>query len=53
MVPASERSKTVHDLDRSATVTGTGTNLPLLYHSIVVCIQNWPLALKLSVIINK
>jgi hypothetical protein len=29
-IPASERAKTVHALDPSATVTGTGTALPYL-----------------------
>jgi hypothetical protein len=30
-IPGSERAKTVHALDRSATVTGTGTTLHLPY----------------------
>jgi hypothetical protein len=28
-IPASERAKTVHSLDRSATVTGTGIYIPI------------------------
>jgi hypothetical protein len=30
MIPAFERAKTVHALDRAATVIGTGTILPYL-----------------------
>jgi hypothetical protein len=41
-IPASERKKTVHALDRSATVTGYVDITPLfLYVCLIIIIINW------------